>query len=63
MPGGPIPLGDDGAYVGLCDSWDSFRQRRMFHTPEADVPYSRGGCSIFLILIRADVVCRACRRI
>ena len=24
MPGGPIPLGVDGAYEGLCDSWDSF---------------------------------------
>ena len=23
-PGGPIPLGYDGAYEGLCDSWDSF---------------------------------------
>ena len=23
-PGGPIPLGDDGAYGGRCDSWDSF---------------------------------------
>ena len=24
MPCGPIPLGYDGAYEGLCDSWDSF---------------------------------------
>ena len=24
MPGGPIPPGVDGAYEGLCDSWDSF---------------------------------------
>ena len=23
-PGGAITLGDDGAYEGLCDSWDSF---------------------------------------
>ena len=23
-PGGPIPLGCDGAYGGRCDSWDSF---------------------------------------
>ena len=24
LPGGPIPPGVDGAYEGLCDSWDSF---------------------------------------
>ena len=23
-PGGPIPLGYDGAYGGWCDSWDSY---------------------------------------
>ena len=23
LPGGPIPLGYDGAYEGWCDSWDS----------------------------------------
>ncbi len=23
MPCGPIPLGFDGALLGLCDSWDS----------------------------------------
>ena len=40
-PGGPIPLGDDGAYEGLCDSWDSFSSA----PPKAD--FQLGGCSTF----------------
>ena len=54
-PGGPIPLGVDGAYEGWCDSWDSFCSA----PPKAD--FQLGGCSTLrrrvfhLSLIRADV--------
>ena len=50
-PGGPIPLGYDGALLGRCDSWDSFCSA----PPKAD--FQLGGCSTYS-LNRADVGCR-----
>ena len=47
VPGGPIPLGDDGAYEGWCDSWNSL----VLSLDRADVGSRAWGVNIAQMFI------------